>query len=111
MGNKGIISSGDVQWMTAGSGVIHQEMPKGDSEGRMLGFQLWAKLPASHKMIDPKYRDVSSKQIPERRFEPFSNELAGRPRPGISSHCPTLRFNLLWHIVTLPVPFSGNSYP
>jgi redox-sensitive bicupin YhaK (pirin superfamily) len=65
MGNKGIITSGDVQWMTAGSGVIHQEMPKGDSDGRMLGFQLWANLPASQKMIDPRYRDVRSSQIPE----------------------------------------------
>lgn len=50
MGNKGIISSGDVQWMTAGSGIIHQEMPKGDSRGRMVGFQLWANLPKSHRM-------------------------------------------------------------
>jgi redox-sensitive bicupin YhaK (pirin superfamily) len=65
MGNKGIITSGDVQWMTAGSGIIHQEMPKGDSNGRMLGFQLWANLPASQKMIDPRYRDVRSNQIPE----------------------------------------------
>jgi redox-sensitive bicupin YhaK (pirin superfamily) len=65
MGNNGIITSGDVQWMTAGSGVIHQEMPKGDSSGRMLGFQLWANLPASQKMIDPRYRDVRSNQIPE----------------------------------------------
>ena len=65
MGNKGIITSGDVQWMTAGSGVIHQEMPKGDSHGRMLGFQLWANLPANQKMIDPRYRDVRSSQIPE----------------------------------------------
>lgn len=65
MGNKGIISSGDVQWMTAGSGIIHQEMPKGDSGGLMFGFQLWANLPRSHKMIEPRYRDVKSEQIPE----------------------------------------------
>jgi redox-sensitive bicupin YhaK (pirin superfamily) len=65
MGNKGTISSGDVQWMTAGSGIIHQEMPKGDESGRMGGFQLWANLPASHKMMDPRYRDVKSGQIPE----------------------------------------------
>ena len=65
MGNRGIITAGDVQWMTAGSGVIHQEMPKGDAEGRMYGFQLWANLPASHKMMDPRYRDVRSEQIPE----------------------------------------------
>ncbi len=65
MGNSGIISSGDVQWMTAGSGIIHQEMPKGRGDGMMGGFQLWANLPASHKMMDPRYRDVKSGQIPE----------------------------------------------
>lgn len=65
MGNKGIISSGDVQWMTAGSGIIHQEMPKGDPNGLMGGFQLWANLPASHKMMDPRYRDIKSEHIPE----------------------------------------------
>ncbi|HEY3297587.1 MAG TPA: pirin family protein [Armatimonadota bacterium] len=64
LGHKGIIGSGDVQWMTAGSGIIHQEMPKGDPEGRMYGFQLWANLPASHKMMDPRYRDVKSLDIP-----------------------------------------------
>jgi quercetin 2,3-dioxygenase len=65
IGNSGVISSGDVQWMTAGSGIIHQEMPKGDKRGTMSGFQLWANLPASHKMMDPRYRDVKSHQIPE----------------------------------------------
>lgn len=65
MGNKGIISSGDIQWMTAGSGIIHQEMPKGDKKGTMYGFQLWANLPKSHKMIDPRYQDVKSSQVPE----------------------------------------------
>ena len=65
MGNKGIIQSGDVQWMTAGSGIIHQEMPKGQKDGLMWGFQLWANLPASHKMMDPRYRDVKRGQIPE----------------------------------------------
>src|SRR5512136_1699375 len=65
MGNKGVIGSGDVQWMTAGSGIIHQEMPKGDTKGVMWGFQLWANLPASQKMMDPRYRDVKSNQIPE----------------------------------------------
>lgn len=64
MGNKGVIGPGDVQWMTAGSGIIHQEMPLGDEKGRMGGFQLWANLPASHKMMDPRYRDVKSGQIP-----------------------------------------------
>jgi hypothetical protein len=65
MGNKGVISSGDVQWMTAGSGIIHQEMPKGDPDGKMWGFQLWANLPKSHKMMEPRYRDVKRDQIPE----------------------------------------------
>jgi len=65
LGNKGDITPGDVQWMTAGSGIIHQEMPKGDARGRMGGFQLWANLPASQKMMDPRYRDVKRSQIPE----------------------------------------------
>ena len=65
MGNKGIIQSGDVQWMTAGSGIIHQEMPKGQKDGLMWGFQLWANLPASRKMMAPRYRDVKSSQIPK----------------------------------------------
>lgn len=64
LGHNGIIGSGDVQWMTAGSGIIHQEMPKGDANGRMYGFQLWANLPASNKMMDPRYRDVKSSDIP-----------------------------------------------
>jgi hypothetical protein len=65
MGNRGLISSGDVQWMTAGNGIIHQEMPKGDKKRIMSGFQLWANLPASNKMMDPRYRDVKNQQIPE----------------------------------------------
>jgi redox-sensitive bicupin YhaK (pirin superfamily) len=65
MGNKGIIDSGDVQWMTAGSGIIHQEMPKGQKDGLMWGFQLWANLPASDKMMDPRYRELKRNQIPE----------------------------------------------
>ncbi len=65
LGNRGNIRPGDVQWMTAGSGIIHQEMPKGDARGRMWGFQLWANLPASRKMMDPRYRDIGSASIPE----------------------------------------------
>ena len=64
LGNRGIIRPGDVQWMTAGSGIIHQEMPKGSAAGRMWGFQLWANLPRREKMMDPRYREVTSKQIP-----------------------------------------------
>jgi hypothetical protein len=65
IGNAGVIGPGDVQWMTAGSGIIHQEMPKGDDNGKMGGFQLWANLPASHKMMNPRYRDIKSGSIPE----------------------------------------------
>ncbi|UCH80147.1 MAG: pirin family protein [Nitrospiraceae bacterium] len=65
MGNSGDITSGDVQWMTAGSGIIHQEMPRGNDKGLMWGFQLWANLPASQKMMDPRYRDVTKDTIPE----------------------------------------------
>jgi redox-sensitive bicupin YhaK (pirin superfamily) len=64
LGNAGTLGSGDVQWMTAGSGIIHQEMPKGDPQGRMHGFQLWANLPASLKMTAPRYQDVSARDIP-----------------------------------------------
>ena len=64
LGNRGTIGSGDVQWMTAGSGIVHQEMPKGDAQGRMHGFQLWANLPAALKMTEPRYQDVKGKDIP-----------------------------------------------
>jgi quercetin 2,3-dioxygenase len=65
LGNKGKMTAGDVQWMTAGSGILHQEMPKGDKQGRMHGFQLWANLPASLKMTDPRYQDIPASAIPE----------------------------------------------
>lgn len=65
MGNKGIIGAGDMQWMTAGSGIIHQEMPHGAPNGHMYGFQLWANLPRSHKMMPPRYQEVKSSQIPQ----------------------------------------------
>lgn len=65
LGNNGVIDSGDVQWMTAGRGIIHQEMPKGDAGGCMEGFQLWANLPASDKMMKPRYRDITADSIPE----------------------------------------------
>jgi redox-sensitive bicupin YhaK (pirin superfamily) len=69
MGNQGVIASGDVQWMTAGSGIIHQEMPKGQDNGLMWGFQLWANLPASHKMMRPRYQEIKSQQIPETKLK------------------------------------------
>jgi len=65
LGNTGVISTGDVQWMTAGSGIVHQEMPKGDKDGLMYGFQLWANLPAQNKMMPPRYCDIKRSQIPE----------------------------------------------
>jgi quercetin 2,3-dioxygenase len=69
MGNKGVIGPGDVQWMTAGSGIIHQEMPAGDQTGMQWGFQLWANLPASHKMIPPRYREVHAAEMPAVELE------------------------------------------
>jgi redox-sensitive bicupin YhaK (pirin superfamily) len=65
LGNSGTLGGGDVQWMTAGSGIIHQEMPKGDDQGRMHGFQLWANLPSSLKMTAPRYQDVQGTDIPD----------------------------------------------
>jgi redox-sensitive bicupin YhaK (pirin superfamily) len=65
LGNQGTLGAGDVQWMTAGSGILHQEMPQGDPQGRMHGFQLWANLPSSLKMTTPRYQDVSGRDIPE----------------------------------------------
>ena len=65
LGNRGTLGSGDIQWMTAGSGILHQEMPQGDPQGRMHGFQLWANLPASLKMTPPRYQDVVARDIPE----------------------------------------------
>ena len=64
LGNRGILSGGDVQWMTAGSGILHQEMPRGDAQGRMHCFQLWANLPSQLKMTTPRYQDVTSADIP-----------------------------------------------
>jgi redox-sensitive bicupin YhaK (pirin superfamily) len=64
LGNEGAIAAGDVQWMTAGSGIVHQEMPRGDAQGRMHGFQLWANLPAALKMTAPRYQDIKSADIP-----------------------------------------------
>src|SRR5207249_4546408 len=65
LGNRGTLGAGDVQWMTAGSGILHQEMPRGDPRGRMHGFQLWANLPSSLKMTRPRYQDVLASDIPE----------------------------------------------
>ncbi len=65
LGNQGSLGAGDIQWMTAGRGILHQEMPKGDANGQMHGFQLWANLPAAHKMTAPRYQDLQTTDIPE----------------------------------------------
>src|SRR5215218_5716728 len=65
LGNKGVLGAGDVQWMTAGSGIMHQEMPRGDAQGRMHGFQLWANLPRALKMTAPRYQDIAAQDVPE----------------------------------------------
>ena len=65
LGNTGRLGAGDVQWMTAGSGIMHQEMPRGNAKGQMHGFQLWANLPRDLKMTDPRYQDVEAREIPE----------------------------------------------
>jgi redox-sensitive bicupin YhaK (pirin superfamily) len=64
LGNRGSLGAGDVQWMTAGRGILHQEMPQGDTDGRMHGFQLWANLPSSLKMTEPRYQDIAAADIP-----------------------------------------------
>jgi len=64
LGNSGTLGAGDIQWMTAGSGILHQEMPQGDGQGRMHGFQLWANLPAALKMTAPRYQDIPSGAVP-----------------------------------------------
>jgi hypothetical protein len=86
MGNKGVIGAGDVQWMTAGSGVIHQEMPKQSPTNTMWGFQFWANLPATQKMMAPRYRDVKAGSIPETkldgvRIKVIAGEVAGVKGP------------------------------
>jgi redox-sensitive bicupin YhaK (pirin superfamily) len=65
LGNRGRLGAGDIQWMTAGRGIMHQEMPQGDAKGRMHGFQLWANLPSALKMTAPRYQDVKASEVPE----------------------------------------------
>jgi quercetin 2,3-dioxygenase len=87
LGNKGTLGAGDIQWMTAGSGILHQEMPEGDAPGRMHGFQLWANLPSSLKMMAPRYQDIKAAEIPEivdddgTRVRVVCGELWGRRGP------------------------------
>ena len=65
LGNNGVLGAGSVQWMTAGSGILHQEMPKGNAAGQMHGFQLWANLPSALKMTDPRYQDIAGNDVPQ----------------------------------------------
>lgn len=87
LGNRGVLGAGDVQWMTAGRGILHQEMPHGDPNGRMHGFQLWANLPSSLKMTQPRYQDVKGAEIPEfldddgARIKIVCGEFRGRRGP------------------------------
>jgi len=87
LGNQGRMTAGDVQWMTAGRGILHQEMPRGDEQGRMHGFQLWANLPSSLKMTAPRYQDIPSAEIPEvtdddgTRVRVISGEFWGKRGP------------------------------
>jgi redox-sensitive bicupin YhaK (pirin superfamily) len=87
LGNQGAMGAGDVQWMTAGRGILHQEMPKGDPSGRMHGFQLWANLPASLKMTAPRYQDIAAADIPDvtdddgTRVRVITGEFWGRKGP------------------------------
>src|SRR5581483_2388764 len=87
LGNRGAMGAGDVQWMTAGRGILHQEMPKGDPQGRMHGFQLWANLPQALKMTAPRYQDIAAKDIPEvtdddgTRVRIITGEFWGRTGP------------------------------
>lgn len=87
LGNRGALGAGDVQWMTAGRGILHQEMPQGDPQGRMHGFQLWANLPASLKMTAPRYQDIHAAEIPEivdddgTRVKVICGEFWGRKGP------------------------------
>ena len=83
LGNHGSLGAGDVQWMTAGSGILHQEMPHGDPAGRMHGFQLWANLPSSLKMTKPRYQDVTAPDIPEDDGPALSGHSVERHSGGI----------------------------
>lgn len=65
LGNRGVLGAGSVQWMTAGSGILHQEMPRGNRAGQMHGFQLWANLPSGLKMTAPRYQDIAGGDVPE----------------------------------------------
>jgi redox-sensitive bicupin YhaK (pirin superfamily) len=119
IGNRGVISAGDIQWMTAGSGIIHQEMPRGDAAGRMYGFQLWANLPAALKMTAPRYQGVLAADVPLVRDEDgmevrivcgrFGN--AAGPVEGVAANPSYLDVSIPAGIVkTFPIEISHNAF-
>ena len=119
LGNAGAIGPGDVQWMTAGRGIVHQEMPHGDAHGRMHGFQLWANLPASHKMTAPRYQEVASKDLTEvtdddgMHVRVISGEFWGRRGPveGVAAEPQYLDITLPANVErTIPVMRSRNVF-
>ncbi len=119
LGNRGVLGAGDVQWMTAGSGIIHQEMPQGDTEGRMHGFQLWANLPSSLKMTSPRYQDVKGGDIPEvvdddgTRVRVVCGEFWGRRGPvdGIAAEPQYLDISIPpGHQRTLPIETTRHAF-
>lgn len=101
MGNKGVIRSGDIQWMTAGSGILHQEMPR-KFNGMMSGFQLWVNLPASHKMMDPRYQDIPGSQIPEFDWKGIHIRLAAGTFANQTGPVKDIVANPLFMDITLP---------
>ena len=119
LGNSGTLGAGDVQWMTAGSGILHQEMPKGDERGRMHGFQLWANLPSSLKMTAPRYQDIAAGDIPEvvdddgTRVRIICGDFWGRTGP-VDGVAADPRYLDVWvppgHTKTLPVELSRNAF-
>jgi quercetin 2,3-dioxygenase len=106
MGNSGLIGSGDIQWMTAGSGIIHQEMPR-KYEGLMQGFQLWVNLPAKEKMIDPKYRGITKNQIPTIEREGAKIKVIAGEINGVVGPVGDLVVDVEYFDVTLP---AGNTF-
>ena len=101
LGNKGAITSGDVQWMTAGSGIIHQEMPQ-PFDGTMMGFQLWVNLPAADKMMDPRYRDITADKIPQVSLDGMDIKVIAGELEGVKGPARDLVIEPLYCDITLP---------